>query len=183
MASGSFGGVIVRGIVLFALLLVAYMAFDIPFIPWARSFGMWPTLTGRWVGANVGGERPSFVFLEMDGYQGRRDGATIDGRARWCERGTLYDFDLSGAPDNWRGTLFHVSLRGVSEQPVGMVLSQMRGQWAGDEIKAEGLLISNARSTTISEDDLNRKTAPPVLRYVFHRGDEDEFFAACRSTK
>jgi hypothetical protein len=183
MATGPFGNAIVRGIVLFALLLVAYMAFDIAFIPWARSFGLWPTLSGTWVGSSVDGDRTSHVFLDMDGYQGRRDGATIDGRARWCDRGTMYDFDLSGAPDNWRGTLFHVSMRGTSQQPVGLVLSQMRGQWSGDEITAEALLISNARTTTISEDDLARKTAPPVLRYVLHRGDEDEFVAACGSAK
>jgi len=173
---------IIRGIAVFVLLLMLYMAMEIPFIPWARSFGLWPTLAGSWFGRSSTPGRASFVFLELEGHVGRGR-RRIEGRAQWCERGVIQDYDLSGAPDNWRGTLFHASTRSTSELPVGLVLSQLRGQWSGDEIQADVLLISNARSVTISEETSSSgssATKPPVLHYVLQRGGEEQFVAACK---
>jgi hypothetical protein len=169
---------------LLALFAGLAMTVEVAFVPWARSFGLWPTLTGSWVSAPSPADgRASFVYVELTGGAGYRGRPYINGRALWCEPGgTIHDYEIFGSPDNWRGTVFHLSTRSVVERPFGRLLSQLRGQWNGDEIRAEGLVISGARVATAEAvaSSSALTTAPPDVRpYVLRRGREQEFVAAC----
>ena len=171
------------GLGIFATLMVI----EIPFAPWIRSFGLWPTLTGNWQGtleAPNGGV--SSVYLELrgevfsvSGSRGPRR-ASISGIARWCdESGRIRDYRISGAPDNWRGTQFHLSLREDDERDSGVTLGDLRGEWSGDEIRATGVLVPLARTAAAEATRSSRPApAPPQARYTLRRGDDD-LLASC----
>jgi hypothetical protein len=177
---------LVRAAAFVVLLVVALMAAEIPFVPWARSFGLWPTLTGSWFGASSStAGNGAFVYLELTGgmSSGSRRQPFMGGRAKWCGPGnTIHDYDLFGEPDNWRGTRFHLEARNVVEQPFGPVLSQLRGQWNRDEINAEGVVIvrTSAASATATRGAVTTTPSPTVVHYVLRRGHEHDFVAACQ---
>lgn len=169
-----FAGLVTLGI---ALLLEG------PFAPWARSFGLWPTLTGDWTGTfeSAGGEtRP--VFLAIRGGVPRRGRAYIDGRARLCEGSTpIRDFEITGAPDNWRGTKFHLSMRSVVEHDSRPAPGDLQGEWDGDEVRATGVLVSRSSVATAETSESSPAAAPPQARLVLRRGSEADFQASCRA--
>ena len=81
--------VVATVVAILAVALGLTLALEAVLTPWARSFGVWPTLTGHWVGELTmldGGASP--VYFELGG--GMRSGGSgrrpyIDGRARWCD--------------------------------------------------------------------------------------------------
>jgi hypothetical protein len=179
---------LVRAAVFVVLLVVALMAAEIPFVPWARSFGLWPTLTGSWFGESSPHGGGAFVYLELNGgmSSGSQRRPFLRGRAKWCSPGnTVHDYDLFGEPDNWRGTRFHLEPRSVGEQPFGPVLSQLRGEWDKDEIRAEGVVIVRAStaSATAIRGAVTTTSSPAVVHYVLRRGHEDDFVAACQQNR
>ncbi len=178
------GRTILRGLVMLALLTVGgvaiLMLLEVPFTPWARSFGMWPTLTGEWIGELETAEGRSLpVFLEMGGgFRGRS--TYIDGRARLCyRRDAIREFKVAGRPDNYRGTKFHLSLRQNVEGDSGLVPGNLQGEWQGDEIRATSTLISLSPVGTASATAGSRAAEPPRARYALRRGSEQQFLAAC----
>jgi hypothetical protein len=182
---------ILRGVLTLALLglglFAALTVLEIPIAPWIRSFGLWPTLTGNWNGTlETANGRVSFVYFEIRGevFKPGSRGArrpNIYGTARWCdESGRIWHYRISGGPDNWRGTMFHLSTRGEVERDSGVALGDLRGEWSGDEIRAVGALVPLARTATVEATESSRPSAaPPLVRYTLNRGDEKDFLAAC----
>jgi hypothetical protein len=177
---------IVRGVLTMALVFVGYLAvltlLDLPFTPWARSFGMWPTLTGDWSGElRTEGGRPHPVFFAVRGGWRRRS-VYINGRGRLCERdGAIRDFEISGRPDNWSGSRFHLSTRGVVEHGAGTQLGELEAEWQGDAIRATGALVSAGPVATASVSRDSRPAAPPKVHYSLRRGSEKDFLTACKT--
>jgi hypothetical protein len=170
-------------LVLAAVAVVSFsFLLEIPFAPWARSLGMWPTLTGEWTGeleTEDGQAQP--MFLEIRGGVPRRGRPYIDGRARLCHgSGWIRDFGISGAPDNWRGTRFHLSARSLDENVSGLGPGEMQAEWLGDEIRATGVLVSLGPVATASASRSSRGEGPPPVRYALRRGNETDFLAACQ---
>jgi len=155
--------------------------------PWMRSFGLWPTLTGSWTGTleTRDGAR-SFVHFDIRGeiFSGTRHirGDNIDGTVRWCDgSGQIQDYAISGDPDNWRGTRFHLSTRSLVDREGGQSPTAIAGEWNGDEIRAVGVLIAHGRSATAWATRSARSPEPPAVRITLRRGSEAEFLAACRT--
>lgn len=176
---------VLRGLAFVALLLFLTMAAEIPFAPWSISFGLWPTLTGRWLGTATGAPA-SVLFLDLSGGMGRGPGpnrAYIDGRALWCDgTGAIREYRVSGEPGNWRGTIFGISTTETSPLRPGPSLSRLRGRWDRDVIEAESLVIQSAGDApTVAEvsESAPSGRAPDVWRYVLHHGSETDFLAAC----
>jgi len=148
--------------------------------PWARSLGLWPTLTGDWTGqieTADGRSRP--VFFAIRGWVPRRGRASIEGRARLCERGgSIRDFEISGRPDNWRGTRFHISMS--SEHDSGLVPGELQGEWVGGEVRAAGPLVSRGAVATATAEESRAPEARPQVHYTLRRGSEADFLAACQ---
>jgi hypothetical protein len=168
-----------------ALLLAAEAAFA----PWSRSFGLWPTLAGGWVGElTIDNDRTTPVYLELGGGMpsgGSRRRPYINGQARWCDgSGPIRDYEVSGAPDNWRGTQFQLSLRNVIERSSGVSPTGLQGHWAGDEIRGTSELVAHATTVTATVSRAVGRAADsaPRVRYHLRRGDEDDFLAACKAT-
>jgi hypothetical protein len=160
----------------------AYTMLDAAFTPWMRSFGLWPTLTGNWHGElQTADGGISFVYFEIHGVRLRR-GSHIYGSAKWCDGGgRIWDYELSGRPDNWRGTHFSLSTRSVVERESGVSPGELQGEWSGDEIRATGVMVSNARTATAHASRTERSPSwPPPVRYALRRGSEKSFLAACR---
>lgn len=169
-------------IVIGVAAVATLMVLEIPFAPWIRSFGLWPTLPGQWVGTL---ERPdgrlSFVYLDISGAM-RRHGPAIWGNARWCdESGRVWNYQISGRTDNWRGTRFHLSTRSNVERPSGESPAELRAAWTGDAIRATGTMVTHGGTATATAT----RTSPPAptseVRFVLRRGSEERFTAACRS--
>lgn len=164
------------GVLVFVLVALSG-AWEMPFIPWARSLGLWPTLTGRWVGkATRPDGRTSFVYLDLTGKMPGRSRLSIGGQAQWCEHGSaIQEYTVYGRPDNYRGTRFALETSSRTEQT--RVLSTLHGQWHDNEMQAMGRIVTYARSVGISEGTPN----PPeqVFAYTFHRGTLAEFQQAC----
>ena len=179
---------IVRGVLTLALVFAGYLAvmtlLDLPFTPWARSLGMWPTLTGDWSGElRTEDGRTQALFLAVRGGWYRRS-VYINGRGRLCDRpGAIRDFEISGAPDNWRGTRFHFSTRDVVDYGPGTQLGEVRGEWEGDAIRATGALVSAGPVATASATRESGPAAPPQVLYSFRRGSEKDFLTACNAQK
>jgi hypothetical protein len=169
---------VVIGVVFFLLLI----ALEIPFAPWIRSFGLWSTLTGRWLGeVQMPDGRTTPVYFDIDGRLGKH-GSYIAGTAKWCEgRDRVRDYEVSGDSDNWRGTLFHLSTRPVDEGETGMALGELQGERMGDEIRAVGVMVSRARTATATATRDSRREDPPQprVRYRLRRGSERDFIVAC----
>jgi hypothetical protein len=169
-------------------MFAALSLLEIPFAPWIRSFGLWPTLTGDWHGTlETPDGRTSFIHLELSGevfsFSGTRGPrrASISGTARWCdEGGRIREFRISGAPDNWRGTQFHLSMLEEVERDSGVTLGDLRGEWSGDEIRASGPLVSLARTATAEATrSAPRAGPPPAARYALRRADGQDLRATC----
>jgi hypothetical protein len=170
-------------LVLAGLVVVSFaFLLEVPFAPWARSLGMWPTLTGEWTGeleTAEGATQP--VYLEIRGGVPRRGRPYIDGRARLCDgSGAIRDFEIFGSPDNWRGTRFHLSARSLVEDDSGFGPGDLQAEWLGDEIRATGVLISRSPVATASASRSSRVEAPPTVRYALRRGNEADFLSACQ---
>jgi hypothetical protein len=176
---------VVVGLGFYAALIVI----EIPFAPWIRSFGLWPTLTGDWHGeVKTGDGRVSFVYVEIRGEvpglrHRRRGSSPILGTARWCdESGRIWNHDIWGGADNWRGTKFHLSTRSEVERESGMSLGDVQGEWSGDQIHATGVLVSHARTATAYASRTSQSpSALQAVRYTLRRGSEKEFLTACRT--
>jgi hypothetical protein len=170
---------VVAGLVTVAVAVLL----EAPFAPWARSFGLWSTLTGDWTGTvetAPGRTRP--VFLAIRGGLPRRGRAYIDGRARLCDgRDAIREFEITGAPDNWRGTKFHLSMRSVVEHDAQPAPGDLQGEWDGDEVRAAGALVSRSAVATAEASESSPTEAPPQARWALRRGTEAEFLAACRA--
>jgi hypothetical protein len=155
---------------------------EAPFAPWARSFGMWPTLTGNWSGtleAPDGRTQP--ILLAIGGGVHRRGSTYIDGRARICDHhGAIREFEISGRPDNWRGTRFHLSFRPVMDDDIAPGPGDLRGEWNGDDIRATSTIVSRAPTATAEASRSSPAQGPPEARYVLRRGTDGDFLAACR---
>ena len=184
-----------RGIARVALTMIvvgvgyyaALTLIEIPLAPWIRSFGLWPTLTGDWHGEVLTADgRVSFVYFEIRGEvlnpSSRGTGRSyIRGTARWCDESRrIWDYDVWGNPDNWRGTKFHLSTSRKAERESGVTLGDLRGEWRGDEIRALGALVAFGRSATATASRSSPPAAPPPpVRYTLRRGAEKDFLAAC----
>jgi len=173
--------------VVFTMVLVgfglfgAYLALDVAFAPWMRSFGLWPTLTGNWHGElRMADGGVSFVYFEIRGVRLQR-GSHIYGSAKWCDgSGRIWDYEISGRPDNWRGTRFYISTRGVVERESGVSPGELQGEWRGDdEIHGTGALVSHNRTATAYASETTRSSSASPVRYTLRRGGETAFLAAC----
>jgi hypothetical protein len=121
----------------------------------------------------------SFVFFEIRGVRLNR-GSHLYGSAKWCDRrGRIRNYELSGRPDNWRGTRFSLSTRGVGEQESGVSPGELQGEWHGDEIRATGALVSQGRTATAYASETSRPASAPPVRYTLRRGSETAFLTAC----
>lgn len=162
-------------------LFAAYTVLDVAFAPWMRSFGFWPTLTGNWHGElQTADGGASFVYFEIRGVALRR-GSHIYGSAKWCDgSGRIWEYEISGRPNNWRGTRFYLSTRSVVERESGVSPGELQGEWRGDEIHATGTLVSHSRTATAYASEASRSPAgPPSVRYTLRRGSEKDFQTAC----
>lgn len=174
---------------IFALFLGGTLLLEIPLAPWLRSFGLWSTLTGDWQGeVRTPDGRLSVVYIEIRGdvlKPGARgpQRSYIHGLARWCDaRGRIWDYEIWGNPDNWRGTRFHLSTRGTVSRESGFGLGNLRGEWSGDEIRAIGVLVPHPRTATAQATRTAMPdVAPPEVQYTLRRGSEEEFLAACEA--
>lgn len=163
-------------------LIAAFAVLDAAFAPWMRSFGLWPTLTDNWHGemhAPNGGV--SFVYLEIRGVRLQR-GSHIYGRAKWCdEAGRISDYEISGRPENWRGTHFSLSTTGIVDREDGVSPGELQGEWRGEEIHATGTLVSHSRTATASTSEASQSASAARVRYTLRRGSEAAFLAACET--
>lgn len=170
-------GVIVLGLATLGILMVL----EIPFAPWIRSFGLWPTLTGEWLGTL---ERPdgrlSFVYFDIRGSLNRYN-PDIYGKAKWCDdNGRIWSYEIWGDTDNWRGTRFHLSTRNAIARESGESPAELRGVWNDDVIRATGVLVTHSRTATAEATRTSRSPGPPQVSYTLRRGNEKRFLAACR---
>jgi hypothetical protein len=163
-------------------LFGVFVALDVAFAPWMRSFGLWPTLTGDWHGElQMADGGVSFVYLEIRGVRLQR-GSHIYGSAKWCDgSGRIWDYEISGHPDNWRGTRFYLSTRAAVERESGESPGELQGEWRGDEIHASGGFVSHSRTATAFASATSRRAPAPTVRYTLRRGSETAFRAACGS--
>lgn len=132
--------------------VVVVTVLEIPFAPWARSFGLWRTLTGDWYGeVTMPDGRATPIYLEIRHQLpiGRcRDCASqFEGRARTCGSRESRDVEISGSVDNWSGTKFRFGL-GRSEDSPGVGPGEVRGEWKDDEIQATADLVRYGRDRT-----------------------------------
>lgn len=179
-----------KGVLLLLVLWVggvaALMFLEVPFVPWARSFGLWPTLTGTWHGELRADGRVAAVYFELRGGMPSRQCVScprIRGRAKVCAAGAaIREYDISGDVDSWRGTQFHVALSRVSADETGTGPGSLRGEWTRDEIRATGDLVSHGpvASATATRDTPRSLEPEPSVEYRLRRGSEDAFVAACR---
>ena len=184
-------GAVVRVAVTMALvgsgMFAASIALEVPIAPWMRSFGWWPTLTGTWHGTLEtadGRESPVYFDIQGEVLGGTRHVGNIRGSARWCDRsGSIRDYEISGDPDNWRGTRFRLSTTSVIEREDGRSPAALRGEWSGDEIRATGVLVSHGRTAVASATRSSRTPEPPAIRITLRRGSEADFLAACGHLK
>jgi hypothetical protein len=176
--------VLVRFLLWITALTVAGVALvsalELPLTPWARSMGLWPTLTGEWNGelrTADGHIHP--VYLEIRGGLRNRGRSYIDGRAKICVGTKIHDFNVYGRNDNWRGTRFHLSLSRVSVPGPDQVPDGMQGEWSNDDLRGIGQLVSTSPTATASATRSSAPPPPPLVRYILHRGTETAFLAAC----
>lgn len=163
--------------------LSASVLLEIPRAPWARSLGLWPTLTGDWVGElTMEGGRGRPAFLAIRGFVPRRGRPSINGRARLCdERGTIHDFEISGEPDNWRGTKFHVSMSPTVDRDWQLTPGELGGEWGHDAIRATGSLVSRGPVATATISRSAPSTSPPHVYVAMRRGNEADFLTVCQN--
>lgn len=173
-----------------AVALGLRLALEVVLTPWARSFGLWPTLTGRWVGElTMLDGRVSPVYFELGGGMpsGRHGRSYINGRARWCDgSGEIRDYTVSGTPENYRGTRFHLSTSSVVERTSGVSPAGLQGEWSVDEIRGRSELFTHARRATATASRAVDETHTSVakareVRYRLQRGSESDFLSACRA--
>jgi hypothetical protein len=169
-------------VVLAVAALAIVTAFDVARAPWSRSFGLWPTLAGDWTGELVTADgRAQPVFFAIRGWVPRRGRPFIEGRARLCDdNGSVRDLQISGRPDDWRGTRFQVSIAGTNGHDSRLVPGDLHGEWQGDAIRAAGVLVSGGPVATADVSRQARPAEPPRVHYALRRGSEREFLAACQ---
>ncbi len=181
-----------KGVLLVAALVGALAVLptilETPFAPWARSFGLWPTLTGDWHGERTmpdGRTDPIYVeirhpFPLLD--RCRDCPRRIEGRAKVCEApGTVRGHEISGNVNNWRGTEFYLALNATAEERTGFAVRELRGEWEGDVIRATGDLVSLGNTVTIEATERSDGPTSKQVRYTLRRGTEDHFLAACKA--
>jgi hypothetical protein len=155
---------------------------EVPRAPWARSLGLWPTLTGDWVGElTIEGARARPAFLAIRGFVPRRGRPSMTGRARLCDRGGIHDFEIAGEPDTYSGTRFHFALSAIAERDWQLVPGELAGEWDGDAIRASGVRVSRGPVATA---EISRSSGPatPLRVYVaLHRGNEADFLSVCQN--
>ena len=123
----------------------------------------------------------SQLFLSIRGWVPRRGRPYIEGRARLCDRSNeIRDFTISGRPDNWRGTRFHVSMSSAVEQDSRLGPGELQGEWKGDAIRATGVLVSHGPVATAEVSRSSGPEVPPQVHYALRRGSEGDFLAACQ---
>jgi hypothetical protein len=161
---------------------------ETPFAPWARSFGLWQTLTGDWHGELMMPDgRTDAIYFEIRHPFPLLDRCRdcpkrIEGRARVCEaQGTVRDYDIAGNVSNWRGTKFYLALSMAAEQQPGLAVRELRGEWEGDSIRATGDLVKLGHTVSIEATDSSDRPTSQQVRYTLRRGTEDDFLAACRT--
>jgi len=166
-------------------LLVGKLLFELAVHPWARSFGLWPTLTGEWSGELITPEGRTPVHLAIhSNFLWRTDvrhSPYIEGRLEWCEaNGVVREFDVSGDVDDWRGTRFHLTLYRREPQEEGTFPSELRGEWSGDAMEAVGSMahVGSTASAEATRDESITSEAPAVS-YTLRRDGPDAFQAAC----
>lgn len=156
---------------------------EVPRAPWARSLGLWPTLAGDWVGdltIENGGAQP--VFLAIRGFVPRRGRPSINGRARLCDQGgAIRDFQISGEPDNWRGTRFHFAMTATAERDWPLAPGELGGEWDGDAIRATGALVSRGPVATAEISRSSGPASPPPVYVALRRGNEEDFLTVCHN--
>jgi len=176
----------------FALLLVLVPAgrllFEAAFYPWARSFGLWPVLVGSWQGEMRGASGASPVFLEIESTfffaSSTRHLTPIDGRLRWCDEGTIRDYDIDGNVDDWRGTRFTLAVYGTGGRESGQSPDRLAAEWRDDTIEATGTLWRQGGTAAAeAARGAARGEEAPRVRYSLRRGTEDDFLAACGGSR
>jgi hypothetical protein len=179
-----------RGVLWVAVLFAAMFAWttvwEMATAPWARSLGLWATLTGDWHGEiRMPGGVTQPVYIEIRPTTmpfGRCRGCPdIEGRARVCEPGGVFDYDVSGDADNYRGTRFHVFMRRLVERESGLAPGTMQGEWSGDDIRATAELAQMGRTASATATRGEERASPPQVQYTLRRGTEQDFLTACRT--
>jgi hypothetical protein len=167
---------------------MAVTLLETPFAPWARSFGLWPTLTGDWHGEVTGPDgRSSPIYLEIRHALpiGRcRDCASLfEGRAKTCERrGSIREVDISGSVDNWSGSRFRFQLS-RSDDFSAKGPGEVRGEWKGDAIHAAADLVTYGSSAAAEAFRGEDRPSAPQIRYILGRGTENDFVSACQMSR
>jgi hypothetical protein len=150
--------------------------------PWARSLGLWPTLKGDWVGElTMEGTRARPAFLAIRGFVPTRGRPSISGRARFCDRGgVIRDFEISGEPDNWRGTRFHFSMSPREGRDWRLTPGELQSEWDGDAIRATGAMVSRGPVATADISRSSAPASPPPVYVALRRGNEADFLTVCQ---
>jgi hypothetical protein len=168
--------------------VIAVTLLETPFAPWARSFGLWPTLTGDWHGQVTdpdGRSRPIYLEIRHALPIGRcRDCTSLfEGRAKTCEsRGSIREIDISGSVDNWSGSRFRFQL-GRREGFSGDGPGEVRGEWKDNAIHAVAELVTYRRTATAEAVRGEDRRSAPQIRYALGRGTEDDFVSACQMSR
>ena len=105
--------------------------------PWARSLTGAPVLVGEWLGhltTPTGNPRVvRFAVLPID--QMCATCPDINAVAQMCdERGVVSSYDLWGDTANWRGTRFSLRTAKLEDEPVGVKLGNVEGEWDTDGV-------------------------------------------------
>ena len=168
--------------------VIALTILETPFASWARSFGLWPTLTGDWHGEITmpdGGRTPMYLEIrhQLPIIRCRDCASQFDGRAKTCEsRGSIREVDISGSVDNWSGSRFRFQL-GRSDDFSGKGPGEVVGEWKEDEIQAAADLVTYGPTATASAVRGEERASPSQVRYALRRGTEGDFLAACQKNR
>lgn len=166
--------------------VVVRLLMEVAVHPWARSFGLWPTLTGDWTGELItaGVSTPVYVEIRSD-FAWRSDvrhSPFITGRLEWCDgTGAIREFDVSGDVENWRGTAFHLTLYRRDPARAGESPAELAGIWDGDTIEGRGTLVQHGPTATaeVTRGQATAAHAAPAITYMLRRSGRDVFLTAC----
>jgi hypothetical protein len=179
-----------RSVLLFAVLAVLALAFDVADAPWAYPIIGRPTLTGQWFGTFTTPTGKRFALdLELErsfltAQSSRFSGNHFNGKGRWCDdRGRRSDNNViaASAPmfSGYGATLDRVSIHldPPTPPPLGLVPVNLRGQWRGKTLTLTSDLpywTGRGYRTSTADPDQN-----PPAAITLSKADGLAFESAC----
>lgn len=171
-----------RGLGVMAGCAVAGIAFVLVFeaslYPWARSLTGAPLLVGEWQGrltTPTGHPRVvRLVVLPIE--QTCASCKDINAKAQMCdEQGVVSSYDLWGDAANRRGTKFSLRTAKLEDEPVGVKLGNVEGEWdTGGVVRL---------TTTLRADPDTSTDTTSAVTFELHRAAESEFTVACEGLR